>query len=414
MLCNMEVVQEKYKQTEIGLIPNDWKILNLGKSSTLKARIGWQGLTTAEYLKTGECYLITGTDFKNGYIDWDNCVYVEKERYIQDKNIQVKIDDILVTKDGTIGKVAFIDKIIKQTTLNSGVFVIRPINKKYNSRYLYYVLMSEYFIDFLNRLTAGSTISHLYQKDFVHFVMPLPSLKEQDHIATALSNTDNWITNLENLLTKKRQIKQAALQELLKPKQGWANKTIRQVAKYRRGSFPQPYGLDKWYDDYNGMPFVQVYDVDDNKKLKSDTKRKISIEGAKFSVFVEKGSVILTIQGSIGRIAITQYDAYVDRTLLIFESFSVPFDKYFFVAIIFLLFEKEKEKAPGGIIKTITKEALSSFEISYPSIKEQTRIATILSDMDLEIEQLETKLEKAKKIKQGMMQELLTGKTRLV
>ena len=162
-------VKKGYKQTEIGVIPEDWDVLNLGKSSVLKARIGWQGLTTAEYLKSGDYYLITGTDFKEGYIDWDNCVYVEKERYIQDKNIQIKEDDILVTKDGTIGKVAFIDKVPKETTLNSGVFVVRPINKVYNQRYLYYVLMSEHFKDFLNRLTAGSTISHLYQKDFVFF-----------------------------------------------------------------------------------------------------------------------------------------------------------------------------------------------------------------------------------------------------
>jgi type I restriction enzyme S subunit len=78
------------------------------------------------------------------------------------------------------------------------------------------------------------------------------------------------------------------------------------------------------------------------------------------------------------------------------------------------LFEKEKEKAPGGIIKTITKEALSSFRISYPNIEEQTRIATILSDMDAEIEALEQKLAKYRMIKQGMMQNLLTGKIRLV
>jgi type I restriction enzyme, S subunit len=407
-------VKVGYKQTEIGVIPDDWDVLNLGKSSVLKARIGWQGLTTAEYLKSGDYFLITGTDFKEGYIDWDNCVYVEKERYIQDKNIQIKEDDILVTKDGTIGKVAFIDKVPKETTLNSGVFVVRPINKVYNQRYLYYVLMSEHFKDFLNRLTAGSTISHLYQKDFIFFDFPKPSIKEQTAISNALYDTDTWINSLEQLLTKKRQIKQGAMQELLQPKEGWEMKTIKEVAKFRRGSFPQPYGLDKWYDDYNGMPFVQVYDVDDNKRLKTDTKRKISEEGSKFSVFVEKGSVILTIQGSIGRIAITQYDAYVDRTLLIFESYTVKFNKYFFVTMIELLFEKEKEKAPGGIIKTITKESLSSFEITYPHFEEQTRIATILSDMDEEIAQLETKLAKAKQIKQGMMQELLTGRIRLV
>jgi len=191
-------------------------------------------------------------------------------------------------------------------------------------------------------------------------------------------------------------------------------KPLKELAKYRRGSFPQPYGLDKWYDDTNGYPFVQVFDVDDNFMLKSETKRKISKAAQEMSVYIEKGSVIITLQGSIGRIAITQYDAYVDRTLLFFESFIIPFDKYFFLLSIFQLFEQEKQKAPGGIIKTITKEALSSFTISYPDIEEQTRIATILSDMDAEIQALESKLEKYRKIKLGMMQVLLTGKVRLV
>lgn len=193
----------------------------------------------------------------------------------------------------------------------------------------------------------------------------------------------------------------------------WEVKTLKEVAKFRRGSFPQPYGLDKWYDDYLGAPFVQVYDVDDNFKLKDETKRKISKEAQKMSVHIPKGSVILTIQGSIGRIAITQYDAYVDRTLLLFESFLVPFDKYFFLLSVFLLFEKEKESAPGGIIKTITKEALSSFTITYPKTSEQTAIATVIFDTNNLIEYLNKLIAKKKAIKQGAMQQLLTGRKRL-
>jgi type I restriction enzyme S subunit len=300
------------------------------------------------------------------------------------------------------------------TTLNSGVFVIRPKNENIDNRFFYYLLMSFYFDKFLAKITAGSTITHLYQKDFVTFNFILPTKAEQTAIAKALSDADALINSLEKLIAKKRSIKQGAMQKLLKPKKGWETKTLKELARYRRGSFPQPYGLDKWYDDTNGLPFVQVFDVDDNFRLKSDTKRRISKEAQAMSVYIEKGSVVITLQGSIGRIAITQYDAYVDRTLLFFESFIVPFDKYFFLLSIFSLFEKEKEKAPGGIIKTITKEALSSFTISYPKIEEQNYIASILSDIDADIKTLEVKLEKYRKVKLGMMQNLLTGKIRLV
>ena len=241
-----------------------------------------------------------------------------------------------------------------------------------------------------------------------------------------MSDADAWIESLEQLIAKKRLIKQGAMQELLTPPstssgnadgealEPWEVKKLGEVASYRRGSFPQPYGLDKWYDDTNGMPFIQVFDVAKNRKLKSDTKRKISDLAQPMSVFVPKGTIVLTIQGSIGRIALTQYDAYCDRTLLIFEKIDSGLDKFYFLLSVEQIFEIEKEKAPGGTIKTITKEALSDFEIKYPkSLSEQTRIATILSDMDAELEALEQQLAKARQIKQGMMQELLTGRIRL-
>jgi len=407
-------IKKGYKQAEVGVIPMDWDVKNLLDNFTLKARLGWQGLTTEEYLTTGDYGLVTGTDFRDGYIDWDNCVYVEKIRYVQDKNIQLKVNDVLVTKDGTIGKVAFVNKLPNPTTLNSGIFVVRPKNPNIDERFFYYILMSSYFDIFLSKITAGSTITHLYQKDFSTFNFILPPRFEQNAIAQVLSDTDSYINSLEKLIEKKSQIKQGAMQELLKPKDGWETKTIKEVATYRRGSFPQPYGLDKWYDDISGFPFVQVFDVDDNNRLKDETKRYISKAAQQMSVFVKKGSIILTIQGSIGRIALTQYDAYVDRTLLIFESFKIPFNSFFFMISIWRIFEIEKELAPGGIIKTITKEALSSFKISYPKIIEQERIAQILSDIDIEVHALEEKLKKAKSIKDGMLQNLLTGKIRLI
>ncbi|MBD3328589.1 restriction endonuclease subunit S [Candidatus Peregrinibacteria bacterium] len=251
--------------------------------------------------------------------------------------------------------------------------------------------------------------------DFRKTKIPLPpTLAEQTAIAIALSDMDSLIQAQEQLIAKKRAIKQGAMQELLKPKEGWVVKKLKEVANFRRGSFPQPYGLPKWYDEDNGMPFVQVYDVDKNMRLKPDTKQKISDLAKGKSVFVPEGTVVLTIQGSIGRIALTQYDAYVDRTLLIFTNFLVPFNKVFFMFIVYRLFQIESEKAPGGTIKTITKEKLSEFEIAFPEKQEQTRIANILSDMDTEIEQLEVQLDKYRQVKSGMMQELLTGKKRLV
>ncbi|WP_294953529.1 restriction endonuclease subunit S [uncultured Gilliamella sp.] len=203
------------KQSELGEIPEDWEIISISHDTTLKARIGWQALTTKEYQTTGDIYLVTGTDFDSGVVKWERCFYVSEWRYKQDQNIQLRNDDVLITKDGTIGKVGFVATLNRPATLNSGVFVIRP---KYNNlipRFLFYVLTSIIFDDFINRITAGSTITHLYQKDFVNFAFSAPDTDEQTAIATILSDMDEEIQALDQRLSKTRQIKQGMMQELL-------------------------------------------------------------------------------------------------------------------------------------------------------------------------------------------------------
>ena len=194
----------------------EWKKINLAKESKIKARIGWQGLTTAEYLDSGYAYLVTGTDFSNGFVDWDGCHYVEKNRFDQDKNIKLQNGDILITKDGSLGKVAYVSGLSKPATLNSGVFVIRPTQNAYDTRFVYYVLSSFVFKNFLEQLSAGSTITHLYQKDMNKFEFYIPNdIDEQKAIADILFDMDTEISALEQKLVKYHKIKQGMMQQLL-------------------------------------------------------------------------------------------------------------------------------------------------------------------------------------------------------
>ena len=194
----------------------EWVKINLSKNSKLKARIGWQGLTTAEYLDEGYSYLITGTDFKDGQIDWNGCHYVDYNRYEQDPNIQVSNGDLLLTKDGTIGKVAYVADLTRPATLNSGVFLVKPITNAYTAHFMFYVLESSVFKAFLQQLSAGSTINHLYQKDLVKFDLYVPPTKEeQEAIAGILFDMDSDIHRLEKKLSKYQKIKQGMMEELL-------------------------------------------------------------------------------------------------------------------------------------------------------------------------------------------------------
>ncbi|MCA9335803.1 restriction endonuclease subunit S [Candidatus Saccharibacteria bacterium] len=165
----------------IGKIPAHWEVKKIKHVATVKARIGWQALTTDEYIDKGP-FLVTGTDFRNGALDWKTAAHVSDQRWAIDSNIQLEEDDLLLTKDGTIGKVAMVKGLVGKATLNSGVFVIRAKNDEYNPRYLYHILNSGVFTDFIEYMKTGSTINHLYQQTFVEFSFPMPSRKEQDEI----------------------------------------------------------------------------------------------------------------------------------------------------------------------------------------------------------------------------------------
>lgn len=203
-------------RTRLPGFDGEWITLHVASVSHLKARIGWQGLTTGEYRTSGHYRLVGGTDFRDGKVNWSTTPYVDKWRFDQDRNIQLRVGDVLITKDGTIGKVAFVDSLPGPTTLNSGVFVVRPKNDSYDSGFLFHMLRSRFFDEFVAGLSAGSTINHLYQRDLVTLELRVPpTLDEQRAIAEALNDADTEIEALERHLQVTRDIKQGMMQELL-------------------------------------------------------------------------------------------------------------------------------------------------------------------------------------------------------
>jgi type I restriction enzyme S subunit len=319
---------------------------------------------------------------------------------------------------GLLGMTAIIPSDNKYV-LNQRVAEIRP-NQKVESYFLSMAINRNQ--SYFSKQGAGMKVQNISKPNVEKYEFSLPDILEQKKIASCFSSLDEIITSenekLELLLNHKRGL----LQNLLPvgdetvPKcrfngfedesSEWHEDTLINIARFRRGSFPQPYGLPEWYDDENGTPFIQVFDVGEDFRLKPTTKRKISELAAKQSVYIPKGTLIITIQGSIGRVAITQYDAYIDRTLLLFEEFYQEIDIPFFAYTLFLLFEIEKQKAPGGIIKTITKEVLSSFVVKLPSIEEQRKISSCLSSLDELITAQIQKIEALQKHKKGLLQDM--------
>ena len=428
-----DALQSGYKQTELGLIPEDWEIKCLENAATLKARIGWQGLTTKEYLEAGDYFLVTGTEFKNGIIDWDNCFSVDAARYVQDRNIQLKLNDILVTKDGTIGKIAFISEMPKPATLNSGVFVIRPKNNEFIPKFFFHLLRSSAFDKFLSQLSAGSTINHLYQKDFVTFKYKLPKEKdEQKAIAEALGDADEYIAALEKLIAKKRNIKQGAMQDLLTGKKRlagfegeWKEHSIEEIAdKNIQWSFTGgPFGSNLKSSDYvsEGVRVIQLQNIGDGIFLNEEfVFTSYAKANELLSCNIYPDDIILSKMGDpVARACIIPN--LHNRYLMCSDGIRLAVDKkkfdnhFIFYSINFETFRKSADNAgTGSTRKRIGLSELRKLTINCPTLPEQQFIAKIIFDMDSEISTLETKLEKAKQIKQGMMQDLLSGKVRLI
>lgn len=419
---NMVEMKSGYKMTEVGVIPEDWEVKNVSESCLIKARIGWQGLKKSEYMSSGDYLLITGTDFDNGQVNWKSCAYVSKARYEQDSNIKIRPQDILISKDGTIGKVAYLGMIPKAGTLNSGIFVIRANDRKIDQVFLSKIFMSFYFEEFLNRLVAGSTINHLYQKDFVKFCFPLPNSEEQVAIAAALSDVDSLISVLTKKIEKKKTIRQGLVQQLLTGKKrlpgfwgDWVKKKVSSVSDILRGGSPRP--IENYIVKSGGVNWIKIGDVDSSAKYIFRTNEQIIESGIQYSRFVHSGDLLLSNSMSFGRPYILKTEGCIHDGWLVIQNYDKYFDKEF---LYYLLGSDEvlkqyKSLAAGSSVLNLNKDIVGKVVLYFPpSISEQTAIANILSDCDSEIAALEEKRDKYKEIKQGMMQQLLTGKIRLI
>lgn len=414
------MVASTFEQKDIRRNPYDVNSINLGTHATLKARIGWQGLTTAEYLDSGSYYLVTGTDFQGGRVNWDTCHYVDKERYDQDPNIQLKNGDVLITKDGTIGKIGYVDDLPGPATLNSGVFVTRPLGKKFDPLFLYYILTSRIFEDFLLKLSAGSTISHLYQKDFVNFEFIIPVIEEQRAIAEALSDVDALIAALDKLIAKKRDIKIATMQQLLTSKkrlQGFSGKwnkiKLGQLAKVQRGASPRPISDPIWFDETSKVGWVRISDITKSGIYLHETTQNLSALGIQNSRPVAKGNLIMSICATVGRPIITGIDTCIHDGFVVFDN--LQGEKHFFYNLLRFIENDWSKYGQIGSQMNLNTGLINQTEVLIPpTMKEQIAVAELLGDMDNDIDELDKLLEKTKAIKIGMMQKLLTGRIRLV
>jgi type I restriction enzyme S subunit len=388
-------MQQGMKQTLIGLLPDDWKVVPLRE---VLSYISY-GFTNPMPTISEGVWMVTASDVKNGIINYETARRTSVEafnKHLTSKS-KPKENDLLLTKDGTLGRVAIVGKEL--VCINQSIAVLRT-NNHIDVLFLKYLLQDTSYQKVMIENAGGSTIKHIYITVVVKMPIALPSLSQQQAIAQALSDADAWIESLEALLEKKRLIKQGAMQELLRPKEGWEVKKLGDIAEVL-DQFRQPLNeLDRSkmvgtipYCGANGIvDYINDFSIDDDIIL-------VAEDGGYFDEFATR-PIAYRMRGKCW----VNNHAHILRSKNILQSF-----------LFYNLVHKDiTGYINGGTRAKLNKSELVNILVSVPTAaKDQLSIANTLEDMDVELELLQKRLSKARQIKQGMMHQLLTGKIRL-
>lgn len=392
------VARKGYKLTEVGEIPEDWEIHPI------------------ESL----CSITTGSRNTQDSVDDGAYPFFVRSQTVEKINSYSFDGEAVLTAGDGVGTGKIFHYINGKCDVHQRVYLMSHFSDNLLG-YYFFLHFSTNFYDRVMKMTAKSSVDSVRREMIARMPIPVPSIVEQIAIATALSDADALIDALEQSIAKKRQIKKGAMQELLTGKRRlpgfageWSVKQLGDVGQIKSGGTPSTLRADFWDGE---IPWCTPSDLTNLtcSRLLTQTSRSISQYGLKFSSaeIIPKRSLIMTTRATIGECAINSVPMTTNqgfKNIVPFADVNVDF--------LYYLMSTQKNRlvslCGGSTFLEMGKTQLLSFEILMPDYNEQTAIANILSDMDDEIAALEAKLAKARQIKIGMMQELLTGRIRLV
>ena len=413
------MVKDGYKQTEVGVIPEDWGISSLRDITESRFTYGVNA-PAVSYSPPLPNYIRITDISDEGYFIKENRTSVK----CQDSEMYtLKENDIVFARTGASTGKTYLYKKSDGTLVYAGFLIKASIHsEKANSKYVFDCLHTQRYWDWVAVTSMRSGQPGINGNEYASFIIPCPPLLEQECIAKALSDVDNLIISLEKLLTKKKAIKQGTMQKLLTGKKRllgfsgeWETVPFKDIYSFAKEGGTPSTGNSLYYR--NGcIPFVKIEHLT-NKYIEFG-EEFITEEGLNHSSawLIPINSIIFSNGATIGEISINKISVSTKQGILGIipnASLSTEFLYYCFSNKQFL--DSVKKVTTHGTMDVAYLKDLNSIELTIPKSKEeQTAIASILSDMDSEIEALEEKLEKTRQVKQGMMQELLTGRIRLV
>ncbi|MBB5607983.1 MULTISPECIES: restriction endonuclease subunit S [unclassified Janthinobacterium] len=418
-------LREGYKQTEVGVIPEDWesgtiKSLAASVSNAIVGGPFGSDLVSRDYVDDG-VPVIRGQNMGRRWLKGPYVFVTDKKAASLEANL-ARPGDVLFTQRGTLGQVSIVPDIPFRRYLVSQSQMKVTLNSKIaDSKFLLCWFVSERGQETIRLNTIQTGVPHINLGILRGLTVPIPPIREQEAIAEALNDVDALIESLEQLIIKKRHLKQGTMQELLTGKKRlpgfsskWEVKLLDTISEIRSGGTPSTNQAEFWDGNVLWCTPTDITALKGFKYL-THTSRTISDRGLKCSSaeLIPAGSILMTSRATIGECAINVVPVATNQG---FKNFT-PFQNTDGDFLYYLLQTKKQEfisLCGGSTFLEIGKNKLASFEIELPKEKsEQTAIATVLSDMDTGIAELEAQLAKTRTLKQGMMNELLTGKIRL-
>ena len=371
-----------------------WEQCKLIDIASMHARIGWQNLRTSEFLDSGDYLLITGTDFNDGAINYSTCHYVSKYRYEQDRNIQIRNGSILITKDGTLGKVAYTQGLSIPATLNAGVFNIEIRNgKNVDSKYLFHFLKAPFLMDYVDKKATGGTIKHLNQNILIDFPVAMPNLDEQRKIGLYLHSFDNLITLHQRKYDKLVNVKKAMLEKMF-PKDGadvpeirfkgfteaWEQRKLGDICDVRDGTHDSPRYVN------SGHPFITSKNIkegfinyEDVQYISDDDFNEIN-KRSKVSV----NDILMGMIGTIGNIAlIREVPDFAIKNVALIKDINKVSCHYLYHALQSKgVTNQLSENLDGGTQKFIALNKIRELAIPFTCKSEQNKIGAYMDNID--------------------------------
>lgn len=419
---SMVEMKSGYKMTEVGVIPEDWEVCELKNHLVLltdyDANGSFADMASNVVTTTGNGYAwyVRATDLEQ-QSSLSEVKYVDEKSYRFLRKSTLYGGEVLLAKRGEIGKVYYFQMKTKRATLAPNLYLLK-LKDTINSYFLFSLFKSTFGQNLLKSINASTSLGAIYKDDVKGLNILIPPFEEQTAIATALSDVDSLISALTKKIEKKKAIKQGLMQQLLTGKKrlpGFGG--VWDVVQLKRiiSEFIVPM-RDKPTALTGPIPWCRIEDFDGKYLKKSLSNQGVdlnTVSQMNLKIF-PVNTLLVSCSANLGRCAIVKQKLVTNQTFIGL----VPSDR---IDVEFLYYKMSREDknlnnmATGTTISYLSREQFENYEILIPSSKaEQTAIANILSDCDSEIAALEEKRDKYKEIKQGMMQQLLTGKIRLI